>query len=487
VVEGADTPAVRDQAAKAYLDRAIREPNEALRANMFRNIEPLRGQLSAENAGKVDRLKTLVLPQTPPYAEWFGARNPTKTLEVRHYAHKECWEHATDPITRYKELGLKVTRQGTENGEKFWEMTGKIKDPTGRNPDMPARVKVYETHDEVLRDMNDPNVHAVFYTGHSNLGGNVSEAIKNGPEANGSKFVHLGLCRGQQNIFEVANKYPNAHLSTSRDPHYFHNMMDVVNNTLKGFAAREGWEAIDRRSDVESQNFIRPHEGSRYEYIDQDRDGKMELDPTGRDRFFNVNRNEPETSRTDLVPRAEARPAQDIDGLKVVDGVNFARTLLTYHVEHGPGKSALGGVTGDRFTANGWFEGDVNREPVRITEERGKDGRPVYKVAVNKDLAGQGTYALGALVQYEIFRKFGSKDGSFSADDKARALLATGTYLSYMYCTEAEANAIMKAIGTRAGVSNLSFRKVYEAIETDDHGYVTDGQADALKRAVTIR
>jgi hypothetical protein len=490
VIEGADSPAVMNNAAKQLLDRALREPNEALRASMYRNIEPLKGSLSAENVAKIGQLKSRVLPETPPYDQWFGANNPSKTLEVRHYAHDECWEHATDPVTRYTQAGLTVTKHGTENGQEYWEMSGKMKDPTGRNPDQNVHLKLFKTHDEILRDMDDPNVHAVFYTGHSNLGGNVSEAIRRGPEQNGAKFVQFNLCRGQQNIFEVANKYPNAHYSTTRDPHYFSNMMDVSINTLKGFAARENYSAIDRRSDVESENFIRPHEENRYLYIDQDRDGKMELDPKGRDRFFDVIKREPDSGVTDLRPRTETRAPQDIDGEKVVDGVNFARTLITYHIEHGTGASAFKGMReemGDRFFANGYFEGDAAKEPVRITEEQGADGKAVYKVAVNKAFANQGAYALGAMVQYEIFKKFAEKDGTFSADDKTRALLATGTYLSYMYCSSTESDAIMRAVGERAGVSNLTFRKVYDAIETDGHGYVTDGQANALKRSLNIR
>ncbi len=490
VIEGADSPAVMNEAAAAYLDRALGEPNEALRASMYRNIAGLKGSLSAQNAAKVAELQKRVIPQAPPYAEWFDPqKNPTGTLELRHYAHDDCWKYGENPVDGYKRMGLEVVREGrSERGEQFWELRGTVKDPTGRNPDLPVHIKLYKTHDEILRDMDDPKVHAVFYTGHSNLGGNVSEAIKSGPEANGTKFVQLQLCRGQQNIFEVANKYPNAHLSTSRDPHYFHNVMTVATNTLLGFAAREDYAAIDRRSDIESNNFIRPHEETRYQYVDQDRDGKMELDPTGGDRFFDVVKREPDTSVADLRPRAETRPARDIDGEKVVDGVNFARTLITYHNDHGiPRGSPLAGIEGDRFVAAGWFDAGPNDPPVRISEERGADGKPVYKVSVNKSLSGQGTYALGALVQYEIFRHFAEKDGRFTPKEKARALIATGEYLSYMYCTNAEAEAIMRAVGERAGVRNLRFSTVFQAIEADDHGYITDGQVRALMERVQIR
>lgn len=488
VIEGADSPQVMNAAAGAYLDRALGEPDERLRASMYRNIEPLKGTLSSEQARKVAELKARVIPDTPPYDEWFKDGN--KTLEVRQYAHDECWMYGTDPITAWKQQGLTVTREGTENGEKFWELSGKIADPTGRNPPQQVHVKVYKTHDEFMRDMDDPNVHAVFYTGHSNLGGNVSEAIRRGPEENGKKLIHLGLCRGQQNIFEVANKYPHAHLSASKDPHYFHNMMGVVTNTVRGIAARESWEAIDRRSNVESRNFIRPHEMRRYEYVDEDRDGKAEITGAGRDRFYDVIAHTRPATQTDLKPRAERRPAEDIDGTPIMDGVNFARTLLTYHVEHlSPGeRSNLKHIVGDRIVADRWFDGPES-EAVRIKEERGADGETHYKVSINKNLAGQSDFALGALVQFEFFKQQSMKaaGGTFTADDKARALIATGEYLSYMYCTSEEADAIMKAVGEKVGIRNLTYDRVRQSIDVDDHGYVTEKQASDLVRRLNIR
>jgi hypothetical protein len=487
VIEGADTPAVMQAAARAYLDRAANEPDERLRASMYRNILPLKGSLSTELAARVDALKARVIPEKPPYDEWF--KNGNKTLEVRQYAHPDCWQYGPNPIEAYQQMGLRVTNHTTEHGEETWELSGSIRDTTGRNPPQPVHIKVYKTHDEFMRDMDDPNVHAIFYTGHSNLGGNVSEAVRRGPAENGTKLVHLGMCRGQQNMYEFANKYPHAQLTTTHDPHYFHNMMRAVTGTLQGIARRDTWEGIDRSTQMESNNLIRPNQMRRYEFLDEDRDGRADAGPQGQDRFYDVLARVPPRSAVDLVPRAETRAADDIDGSPVMDGVNFARTLLTYHVEHGPGASKLGSVEGDRFFANGWFEGDPAKEPVRITEGRGTDGKPIYQVQVNKAFAGQSRYAIGALVQFEIFKQLSQKatGGTFTADDKARALLATGEYLSYMYCTETEADGIMKAIGERVGIRGLDYAKARAAIDADDHGYVTDEQVRALVRRLGIR
>jgi hypothetical protein len=338
--------------------------------------------------------------------------------------------------------------------------------------------------------MDNPDIHAVIYSGHSNLGGNVSEAIKRGPEGNGDKLLSFQVCRGQQNLFEVMNKYPNAHLSTSHDPSYFANMMDISIGTLKGVARRDTYGGINegtrmslRREDI--TNYIRPNEMRRFNFTDGDQDGQPEIGRDIRDRFFDVLVSEPASTRTDLEPRNETRPAMDIDGTAVMNGAMFARTLVTYHNKYGAGDSPLAGIKGDRIEANGYFEG--SDEAVRIEETTGEDGKPVINVSVNKDYANQSAFAIGALIQFEMTRHFAEKDGSFSPEDKARGLLMTGQYLAYMYTSHSEARGIMRSIGERAGLPNLGFQTVMDAIDADDHGYVTDGQVNALLNEVSIR
>jgi hypothetical protein len=493
VVEGADTPELKKKAAERYLDRAMKEPHEGIRDTAWRNLAALRGELPAELGPKIDALKSRVLPERPPYDEWFKGGN--KTLNVRHYAHDECWDHATDPIQRYQQMGLKVVRHDTGRNEEKWVLEGKLKDPTGKNPETPVRLEVIKTHDEFMRDMDDPNVHCVFYSGHSNLGGNVSEAIRRGPGENGKKLLYLGLCRGQQNIFEVANKYPNAHLTTTQDPHYFVNMMDGIEGTLRGIARRDSWDGIQKGTRFShrylegEQNLIRPNEERRYEYVDRDRDGKAEITAAGRDRFFDLIEPGASRPRFDLVPRPEARPVEKLDGSAVMDGVNFARTLLTYHAEKGHNAgSAVKHIEGDRVFADGWFDPKGSGDLVRVREEKGKDGKPVYQVAVSKDLAHQSTYAIGALVQYEMFRHFSEKraGGTFTPEDKARALVATGEYLAYMYCSLDEADAILGAVGQRAGVRGLNYAAVEKAIDAGE-GYAGDEQTAALAKRLGLR
>lgn len=168
VVEGADTPAVQQAAANALLDRALNEPDERLRAFMFRDMAALKDKLPADCQAKVDQLKSRVIPDSPPYDQWITPDHPT--LEVREYAHPDCWKYGADPNPMYQAMGLTLKNHGKDaQGEEFWEYAGSLKDATGKNPPTPAHVIVYKSKDEFMRDMDDPNVNCVFYTGHSNL------------------------------------------------------------------------------------------------------------------------------------------------------------------------------------------------------------------------------------------------------------------------------------------------------------------------------
>ncbi|MFC1705499.1 hypothetical protein ACFL59_01600 [Planctomycetota bacterium] len=498
--EGAATPEIKGQAANALLQLGVREPVEGLRANVYVNLEGKKADLSPAQLGKLDDLKQSVLPPKPPYGEWFPVG--TETFEAVHYAHHECWEHSTDPVTRYKREGLTVAEEGTNaEGEKYWVMAGKLK---SGGKEQQVRVRVIQSHDEFARDLDNPDVHAVFYTGHSNLGGNVSEAIRRGPEENGKKLLCFTICRGQQNVYEVANKYPNSHLMTSLQPAYFVNNMDLVLGTMKGVVRRDDYDAIERGTTLsrpyledDKENYIRPNELRRYEYTDLDRDGRPDRGLDIRDRFYNVTTKLPSAGETNLVPRAETRPAGDLDGAKIMNGVNFARTLVHYHVKKGFARnSALAHVKGDRIEADGWFDGSPTDDPIRVRESVGRDGKTVYNISVNKSLSDQSAYAIGALVQYEFTRHVAEKeDGNFSNDEKLRSLVMVGEYLAYMYCSVSESQEIAAAIGKRAGVTrvnkdngrlrsrNLTYNVLSEAKEAGP-GYATDDQVAYLRERI---
>ncbi|MHC4392926.1 MAG: hypothetical protein ACYS22_16665, partial [Planctomycetota bacterium] len=162
VMEGAQTPEIANQAAQALINLSKREPLEGLRASNFINLDAHADKLSGAVKAELGDLQKLVLPETPPYEKWFP--NGDETFEVVHYAHDECWEHATDPVTRYKREGMEVTETGTnEHGEEFWVLEGEI--DGGEGSMQKTRIQLVKSHDEFCRDMDNPDIHTVIYSG----------------------------------------------------------------------------------------------------------------------------------------------------------------------------------------------------------------------------------------------------------------------------------------------------------------------------------
>ena len=266
-------------------------------------------------------------------------------------------------------------------------------------------------------------------------------------------------------------------------------MFALTKGILEGIARRDSYEGIKKGMNLPYtgetiRNYIWADEKRRFQFIDFDKDGNPEMGLDSVDRFFDVLVKLPDANKTDLQPRPESAAATEINGVPIMLGVNFARTLITYHVEHGPGNSPLKTVAGDRLEAAGWFEG--TDKPLKVTENLGSDGKTVYNISVNKLYAKQSEYAVGALLLYEFTRYIAEKDGNFTAQDKARAVVMTGEYFGYMYCTRQESEAIMKGLGNHAKIPGLTYSIVSAAVDSDDHGYATDAQVKALMSKIAI-
>lgn len=485
VIEGAgsgETPIKKD-ALKLYFEQAMTEPMHGLRASMFFNLERVKSNLPASSQARLDQLEKAVLPQKPPYEKWFA--DGERHIEVKHYAHHECWMYGTDPITAYTRKGYEVVETNDQADPPTWIIEKKNPDAPGGEVTM--RIEVIQTHDGIFQDMDDPDVNMIVYTGHSNLGGNVSEELRLGTEEKSSKLIMLALCRGQQNMFEVANKYPSSHFVTTDKASYFTSVMPMslgmVEGALNLVDYKKMKEDTPRIWDTGGNtNYFYPDEPRRYAYYDLDKDGVIDSRGAHVDRLYDIALKLPTVERLDGVPRATSVPAEDLDGTKVQHAVQFLNTLMTYHVKKGHHTSAF--KTGDKenFLSGGWFEGPLD-EKVRV--ETKDDGK--VEVRVNKALHEQSGFVLGAIIQYEVARLLLQErnGGTLTRKDEGRAALFAGQYLAYMYCSLDEAVSAIRAIGRDSEhMPNVTFHDLYRAIDADGHGYVTDGQVDALLQIV---
>ena len=491
VIEGCKTPAdkaVKDKAVSSFLKHAAAETDPGLRASMYFNLKDVAGSLSTEQKKSLGELASVVVPQRPEYEKWF-ANNGERTINVKHYAHDECWIHGANPETIYAKMGFKlIEKNETAKPPRYVYEKTNANAPGG---EVKMRVEVLRTHDGLFDSMDDAKTNAIFYTGHSNLGGNVSEELRLGTEEAGNKFVMLGMCRGKQNIPEFANKHPNTHFVTTDAPSYFSSMPAVVTgaaSALLGLKDYQGMQSGTGRiwDENGNANYFYPNEERRYALYDLDRDGRVDAKGSARDRLFDVGLSFPKGTKVDLQPRDNDYKASELDGGKVLHAVQFLNSLTTYHVDHGHNSSKLDNKDMDAFLGGGWFEGPKD-EAVRVKKET-VDGKTMYRVSVNKAFADQSQFALGAMVQFETIKQMlaDRNGGTVSTDDKLRALLFSGEYLAYMYCSYEEAHGSIRGLAAKEGMGGLNFDKLMKAIDADGHGYVTDAQVAALRSQLNL-
>ena len=482
LVEGASAADgdLKKKALDLYLAQGNAEPLHGLRASMYFNLERIGPSLDASQAKLLADLKVGVVPNQPPYDQWF-ASNGARQINIKHYAHKECWDFATDPITQYKQQGFKVVEEKPNARPPTWVLEKTNQNAPGGA--VSARVTIEQSHDGIFSSMNDPKTNVILYTGHSNLGGNVSEELRLGTEEKGSKLIMLAMCRGKQNMHEVANKYPSAHFVTTDNPSYFSSVMPMALGMVDGCLNQRDYEAMKRQTpaiyDVHGKdNYFYPHEPRRYAYYDVDKDGLIDGKGAHRDRIFNLTLRPPTTRRMDGVVRPNTLNPRELDGTHVDHATQFLNTLMTYHVDHGHHTSKFTNADMDAFQSAGWFDGPAT-EKVRITKN--SDG--TMGVSVNKGLHDQSWAVLGAIVQFEVAKQLlmERNGGTLTKEDEARALLFSGEYLSYMYCSQNEAEEGIAAIAKGSQYfQGTRFEHLYRAVEADGHGYVTDEQMKAL-------
>lgn len=487
LAEAASTPAeanVRKAAIEAYLGAAEKEIHRGLRTSMALNLDSLKDQLGLSAAHKT-RLAALVekaLPAKPPYAEWF--KNGNDTLQIRHYVHEEFFE--TD-LRNYTARGF--TRRDGPNGSVILEKTEK--DPAGRHPDVKFRVQAfkvdaYGTDRQMLRDMNDPNVQIEMYTGHSNLGGNIAMALKAAPKTEvGTKLVYLGMCRGKQNIADFTNRFPNGHLITTAKPVTQWGTDQMLTSILDAIPRRAGYDEIRRGAGSDGDHMV-PNDRRMYDHRDLDADGRVDGFGGRPDRVFDIYPRAPRGRAVDFAPGPSVDPAK-IDGASVNNALAFANTLLTYHVEHGDGRSPITDRFTDKMIADGFYS-STGDEFLRVTPET-RNGETHYRVAINSKYANQSEDALGVQTLYELNRSITTQSkGRLDLDDKVRGLLLSAEWLAYMVGPGDTTDSLVRNLAQRNGwPSGVTFDLLLAAIERDSHGYVSTESVNALKEALGAR
>lgn len=467
---------LRERALTTYADAMAREKSLGLRTSMMVNLDASRLSLNGPALATATVAREALLPPRPPYEDWFKGRK--NTLVAKHYVMDEFWRNE---IAAYKRRGFTVVKQTGTTAE----LERVLKDPKG-GKDIKAKVELSKTHENIFRDMNDPDVHLVIYSGHAQLGGVAEASLATGPrEGAGTKLVQMYSCRGKQTAGEILEKYPHAHLTTTESSAYGSDDADVLDATWKMLESRGGYgDAYKSLRSGEmlqpKSNYIFPNDPRMLASRDTDNDGMKDLGPLGADKFFDPSKRSVVGGKLDLKARAVSTDPEKLSGDKVDHAVSYANTAFFYFAEEN-GAAPLTLPQSDRFVPKGWFKGEGD-EVVRIKPTR-KDGHTYYEMQVNSRYSGQSQEALAAMVLFEA-QKFLclEKKGKFSNDDQLRGLLLVGGYVD-LFCKYAEdCDALLKAFGDKYGYANVSYEVMFQAGKREGHSTGTQAAINYLTR-----
>ena len=480
---------VKGRLVAAYVGQLNSESQRGLKASMVLNLEEAvktgKVTLTAPQKAELAKAKEATFPSKPPYDAWFKNGD---TLSMRHYVHTEFFE---EDSRDYESLGFKKTV--VEPGHYLFEKT--YDGPNGKK--MPVKVETFRVSDEpsradekpmnkIFSDMDKKDVQIEFYGGHSNLGGNVLGALADGPKIqNGDKWVVNWMCRGKQVLADVYNQFPQAHYSTTTTPVYA-NGPKLLDSMFSGIGKRETYAQIGKRyeSDWQAKNLMLPNDPRILEVRDIDRDGQVDVGSKGVDPLWNTGLTKTSNEKRDLKPVATTVTPQDLQGDKIMRGVNFANTIMEYHKDHA-NDGRLPAVA-DKITAGGWFSDPTSNDVCKITEKK-VGSETLYEVQVNTKYAGQEANAIAAAMMYELNRHLSKKanGGQYTEQDKLRGAVFAGELCAYMAESYEQVDEIMGAIQSKYGFpTKLTWDNVDKAIEKDGDGYATPTQTSELKKII---
>lgn len=233
------------------------------------------------------------------------------------------------------------------------------------------------------------------------------------PDQHGAKLLVLILCFGKHFYHSLRERYPRAHIVTTKDPTEDPEDVAMLRHLFDGIAARRSWRQIRRLATADhhtEDNFIYPGDARYVAGVDDlDRDGRLDR----FDRFCNVGASrvlEPAQLEDsfvpdppDLHPRGVELAPRELDGGKVLEATLMLNSLSydNYWLDQ---------INQDqRVVAAGWHlprPGDFRAARFRPGR---RDGRDVVLLSCSVRYARAAQSALTAMVVYEGFRFFAAR------------------------------------------------------------------------------
>lgn len=228
------------------------------------------------------------------------------------------------------------------------------------DPSAPCQViNTYVAHmngRNMFQAMGDADIDVIQYDGHSNLGRNIENSLKNAPEQVGHKVVVMGACATTDRAFMVRNKYQDSHkaqlVNTYESTYFNHRRVDgkkvmtysenmmCMFSMQQGMADLKGWTG--RRSLADTLklathswghtvdvNFTNPGKLEWLMLTDLDKNGL----PDGSQGVWDGGRIKADLDvRNEFKAKAPTIPANRLDASNIFEGAQSTDTMGRYNI-----------------------------------------------------------------------------------------------------------------------------------------------------------
>ncbi len=394
--------ALATEALARYLEVLDSTPSTRLRESMVANLDRVRAYLDADGTAALAARWSRVLPDAPPYGAWFADDRKDVHLVCQV---QDVFFQIWQPLMR--KLGFTLVSRTSAKRLRY-RRTDVV-----RGVETVFHVDYREKEEGIFTAMGDPRVDGVLFLGHSDWWARVPRNLGAAPDQDGPKLLVLILCFGKHFYHSLRERYPLAHLVTTKDPTEDPEDVAMLRHLFDGIAARRSWKQIRRLAVADHRtedNFIFPGDARYVAGVDDlDRDGRLDR----FDRFCNVAASrvlEPAELEDSFVPdppalhpRGVELAPREIDGGKVLEAALMLNSLSydNYYLDQ---------INADQhLVAAGWFlprPGDFRAARFRSGR---RDGREVVLVSCSIRYARAAQSALTAMVVYEGFRFFADR------------------------------------------------------------------------------
>jgi hypothetical protein len=286
---------LKEAAFNRYQALVQQESNPILRDSLIYNAYLAKRSLTADQKKVADTFMREQAPLTPPYDSWFKDGNNKLNVEVNIMG--EFW---SEELAAYQKSGYKKVSEDWSGAV----LQKTVKDDQGRETQI--TLKCRNATSGVFNKMSDPDTHVVVYSGHANWGRLIRDNLKSGPEQKGDKLTMILQCCGRGILDDMAAKYPDTQVVTTKFSSYGNEDQNTMLKTLDGIGKRQPWQTISKTINGDSWNNSRrndtfpPDMLFRKRQLDRDKDGMADA----WDKVVNFNTfNVPEDVQASFTPR----------------------------------------------------------------------------------------------------------------------------------------------------------------------------------------